>query len=90
MFENLCTLPLQSDIFATALHPCEALLAVGLASGHVEAFRLPGQNSKDGRHSTSNDGKDTVESVWKTRRHKGSCRSLAFSHDGRGKSTQTA
>lgn len=94
MFENLCTLPLDSEVFSTALHPTEPILTVGTSSGHVETFRLPssvnnGAGSDDGSEaqadgdtSVLSDGKHNIESLWKTRRHKGSCRCLAYAHDG--------
>jgi len=90
MFENLCTLPLTSELFTQAAHPTEPLLAVGLASGHVQCFRLPsaGDSSSgddvdaDGDTSVLSDGRGMIDTAWRTRRHKGSCRSVVFSHDG--------
>ncbi|KAI6781304.1 WD repeat-containing protein JIP5 [Emericellopsis cladophorae] len=76
MFENLCTIPLQADVFTTALHPAQPLLTVGLSSGHVQTYRLPPIDSAD-EH-----GKDVIDTTWSTRRHKGSCRCLGYTHDG--------
>ncbi|KAI1157396.1 WD repeat domain-containing protein jip5 [Nemania serpens] len=94
MLENLCTLPLSAELFAQALHPSEPLLGVGLATGHVQCFRLPtpapsaaadDDDDDDAAHasvSVLSDGKSTVDTAWRTRRHRGSCRSLVFGHDG--------
>ncbi|KAI8947869.1 WD repeat domain-containing protein jip5 [Xylaria longipes] len=85
MFENLCTLPLSAELFTQAVHPTEPLLGVGLATGHVQCFRLP-TTEKSTEHdadvSALSDGKSTIDTAWRTRRHGGSCRSLVFSHDG--------
>ncbi|MCJ1377376.1 WD repeat-containing protein jip5 [Xylographa soralifera] len=81
MFDTICTLPLPSDLFAQAIHPTSPLLAVGLASGHVQTYRLPPTTSSP-THSPPKNGCGTIETSWRTKRHKGSCRSLAFSSDG--------
>lgn len=75
MFNSICTYPIRSDLFAQAIHPSSPLLALGLASGHVQLQRLPSSDPKEARNST-------IETAWRTRRHKGSCRSLCFNHDG--------
>lgn len=105
-FDNICTLPLPSDLFCQALHPTLPILTVGLASGHVLTYRLPSteedasiapqQETRRGsingtssilsqrrRSSTaSENGLGSIDTIWKTRRHKGSCRALAYSPDG--------
>ncbi|KAI5282355.1 WD repeat-containing protein jip5 [Ascosphaera acerosa] len=104
MFESICSYPLTADLFAQAIHPSEPLVSVGLATGHVETFRLPSDDlsqSQNGGDDADDDDDDdtgsvlskssvlsnttptgTIERVWRTRRHKGSCRSLAYSVDG--------
>ncbi|KAJ9621097.1 WD repeat-containing protein jip5 [Knufia peltigerae] len=115
MFDTICTLPLQSDLFAQVIHPSEPIFAVGLSSGHVQAYKLPSDsdviesasqdsseptpnttNPVNGHGSTpissslrrsssasaSESGLGAIDTVWSTKRHKGSCRCLTFSHDG--------
>jgi len=89
MFDTICTFPLSADLFAQAVHPTEPLVAVGLSSGHVATLKLPPQYDGGeetvvvGREGRGSKGTDVVETVWKTRRHHGSCRCLAYSVDGR-------
>ena len=98
MFENLCTLPLPAEFFAQAIHPSEPLFAVGLASGHVQTYKLPPSEDSTSSNGTTitikgagklkisgsrnGNGVGTIGSVWKTKRHKGSCRSLSYGLDG--------
>ncbi|KAG9238027.1 WD repeat-containing protein jip5 [Amylocarpus encephaloides] len=89
MFENICTLPLSSDLFAQAVHPTQPIVAVGLASGHVQSFRLPpvagsspDDEDGDGNTSVLSTGTSTIDIEWRTHRHKGSCRTLTYSGDG--------
>ncbi|CAI7664100.1 unnamed protein product [Penicillium bialowiezense] len=86
MFDTVCTLPLSSDLFAQAIHPEEPVVSVGLASGHVQTFRLPSLDSEedddDASQSSARNGKGHIDTMWRTRRHKGSCRTLGFGTDG--------
>lgn len=88
MFDTVCTLPLSADLFAQAVHPTEPLVAVGLSSGHVAVLKLPPVDSNTIAPSSTSQGRrgsngtDLVETVWRTKRHKGSCRCLAYSVDG--------
>ncbi|EME88909.1 uncharacterized protein MYCFIDRAFT_25322 [Pseudocercospora fijiensis CIRAD86] len=89
MFENLCSLPLQAELFAQAVHPSEPLLSVGLTSGHVATLRIPGEHddipiepTPTGLLRRGSNGGNVIGTMWTTRRHKGSCRCLAYSIDG--------
>lgn len=86
MFESICALPLSGELFTQAVHPSEPLIAVGLSSGHVSTLKLPpvdedGTPVSSGRRGSN--GTDMVETAWRTRRHQGSCRNVAYSVDGR-------
>lgn len=81
MFDTICSLPLTSDLFAQSIHPTSPFLALGLASGHVQIHRLPPCNSTNSI-PLPGAGHSTIETAWRTHRHKGSCRSLSFSPDG--------
>ena len=78
MFDTLCTYPLRSDLFTQAIHPTSPLLGLGLGSGHVQLNSLPLSEPSAG----TSHGSSFIDTKWQTRRHKGSCRSLRFSHDG--------
>ncbi|KAL1646309.1 WD repeat-containing protein jip5 [Diplodia intermedia] len=89
MFDTICNLPLSSDLFAQAIHPTEPLVTVGLSAGHVQTFRLPpvasdgdDDSSVEDAAATSESGCGQIETAWRTKRHKGSCRTLAYSVDG--------
>lgn len=93
MFESICTFPLNADLFAQAIHPEEPIVSVGLSSGHVQTIRLPSlstgadddEDSEDlegTSHLSNTSGIGHIDTVWSTRRHKGSCRCLAFGIDG--------
>lgn len=87
MFDTICTLPLSSDLFAQAIHPNQPLFSVGLSNGYVETFKLPPVDNSDHeppqKKRRGSNGTGIVDTAWKTKRHKGSCRSLAYSIDGR-------
>lgn len=84
-FNSICTFPLPTDLFALAVHGVEPVVAVGLASGHVQLQRLPALPTNSSPRAKANapstNGHGTIETAWRTRRHKGSCRSLAFTTD---------
>ncbi|KAF2148775.1 WD40 repeat-like protein [Myriangium duriaei CBS 260.36] len=94
MFDTVCTLPLETDLFCQAIHPSEPILATGLASGHVSVYRLPSLSPPDDASTSitsdtptttsTSDGRGQIETVWRTRRHQYSCRSLDFTLDGSG------
>lgn len=90
MFDTVCSLPLSSDLFAQAVHPTERLVAVGLSAGHVATLRLPppdgsvsSPTASKSRGRRGSNGTGFIDTAWRTKRHKGSCRCLSYSVDGR-------
>lgn len=82
MYDILCTYPLSSDLFSQAIHPKEPVIALGQALGHVQVQRLPTPSADNPGVPNRFGTVGTIDTAWRTRRHKGSCRALAFSHDG--------
>lgn len=87
MFETVCSFPLKADLFAQAIHPEEPIVSVGLSSGHVQTFRLPStgtdeDDDTESLRSSSVNGTGHIDTIWSTRRHKGSCRTLDFGIGG--------
>lgn len=83
--EIVCQLPLSSELFTQAIHPNEPVIAVGMASGHVQSFRLPAESEDDSeeeQNTSVQSATGTIQTQWRTRRHKGSCRTLDYSLDG--------
>lgn len=87
------TLSLPADLFTLAVHPDKPLIAAGLASGHVYAYSWASADAGESANEDDDSDNETPESKsteshftvsWKTRRHKTSCRSIAFSTDGSG------
>ncbi|KAF3915838.1 hypothetical protein ABW21_db0209504 [Orbilia brochopaga] len=73
----------QSPIFTLAAHPSEPLFTAGLLSGHVYTYTWPKEAPSDDEDGEQDDALPSGYKVaWKTRRHKGSCRSVAYSSDG--------
>jgi len=100
MYDTICTLPLTAELFAQAISPTDPLLAIGLSTGHVQAFKLPPDPSTTSSVSSGDEddddtlkeiarqveaaesGRGLVDTAWRTRRHKGSCRTVGFASDG--------
>ena len=85
MLDTVCTLPLSGDLFGQAIHPSEPVISVGLSTGHVQTFRLPSEEVSSNDHDSSSsprNGTGHIDTMWRTRRHKGSCRCLGFDIDG--------
>ncbi|EWC46305.1 hypothetical protein DRE_04476 [Drechslerella stenobrocha 248] len=74
----------QSPVFALAAHPSAPLFTAGLISGHVYTYTWPTEApAAASGNLTDTDGLPAGYNLaWKTRRHKGSCRSAVYSPDG--------
>lgn len=86
MLDTVCTIPLTSDLFTQAIHPSQPVVSVGLAKGHVQTFRLPSENvngeDETAETSPARSGRGHIDTLWRTKRHKRSCRCVGFSIDG--------
>ncbi|KAK3674850.1 WD repeat-containing protein jip5 [Recurvomyces mirabilis] len=95
MFDTICSLPLTADLFAQTVHPTAPIVSIGLSSGHVATLRLPPVDEEESAalapssSSTSSilsrrgsNGTSVIDTAWRTKRHRGSCRSLSYSLDG--------
>lgn len=76
------SIPLTADLFGLAVHPSRPLLVTALASGHVYAYTTSAADDFSTADTAGNDSAAAAATAWKTRRHKGSCRDVAFSPDG--------
>ncbi|KAJ6263390.1 hypothetical protein Dda_1953 [Drechslerella dactyloides] len=73
----------DSPIFTLAAHPSEPLFTAGLLSGHVYTYTWPKEAPSADEDFEGDDALPSGYKVaWKTRRHKGSCRSVVYSGDG--------
>lgn len=77
----------DSDVWTIAAHPSEPLFTAGLLSGHVYTYTWPKEVPSDD-DSDADEDEDALPGgykvAWKARRHKGSCRAVAYSNDGEG------
>jgi WD40 repeat protein len=86
----LLDLQFHDPIFSVASHPSQPLLAIGLANGHIYMLQydvkvLKAISDKSWKVKIAKDAEyegNSVEILWKTRRHKGSVRSLTFDAQG--------
>ncbi|KAK9479782.1 WD40-repeat-containing domain protein [Lipomyces japonicus] len=89
------TISFSDTIFCSSVHPSKALLATGLSTGHVFMQRYAPDDEDNGEHEIDDSDNDEdfneqekevklfdVKRMWKTRRHKGSCRALTFDENG--------